>query len=100
MRNWSLSELCPAVVPIHGEPLRYWVGSGSRAKVKHVVDLAENGGLGQCSCERWTFVVGPSIAAGVEPVACKHVAAAQRYLAYCVALKTVANSSRRSSSRA
>lgn len=98
MRNWSLHDLCPNVSPIPGEPLRYWVGSNSRPKVKHIVDLAENGGLGQCSCERWVFTIGPNTKAGITPVACRHITAAQRYLAYEVALKTLANSGRRSRS--
>lgn len=98
MPRSSLRDLCPTVIPIQGEPLRYWVGSRSRATVKHVVDLRSAGGLGECSCERWGFTVGPAIKAGSvaqNEIECRHVAAARRYLALEVAMKTIANSSKR-----
>lgn len=69
------------VESVDGELLRYWVKSSSRAGVRHLVDLAENRGLGQCSCEAFNFNLLPKAREGggttVAPqFQCKHIKAA------------------------
>lgn len=48
------------VEPIPGEAGRYYVRSLSRREVVHVVDLAELGFNGQCSCEAFQFTHLPA----------------------------------------
>lgn len=43
----------PDVSPIKGEPLRFFVASRSDANARHLVDLDEFDGNGQCDC--WPF---------------------------------------------
>lgn len=64
-------------------PFRYWVRSGSKRDVKHLVDLEEFGGNGQCSCEQFRFRLQPRLAE--ETARCKHILAArERFTDDCI----------------
>lgn len=68
------------VTEVPGEPMRYTVESWSSDK-PHLVDLAEHGGRGQCSCKSWQCRNGPVVKAGCkvgDPRSlCRHVVAAR-----------------------
>jgi len=67
----------------HMEAFRFIVSSRSRLNIGHLVDLEENDGAGQCSCEMFTFQCQPKINRGArgEAVTCRHLRAVHRQFA-------------------
>lgn len=73
-----------APVQPYDHPLRFLVRSASRPRIVHIVDLAEHGGNGGCSCEQFTIRIRPHLDEGAAPTErhrCKHIRAAREYLA-------------------
>ena len=68
----------PKVHPIAGEPMRFHVQSKSRRDVRHLVDLAEDNGDGQCGCEQFQMRIAPKRKQGVINY-CDHIVSAYRY---------------------
>lgn len=60
----------------------FWVASRSDPSTEHMVDLAANGGRGQCGCDNWKYRMSPRIASGQRgpSVWCSHVVAARDFL--------------------
>lgn len=84
-----LSHLVPGVRAT-GDNLVFQVQSDSRPSIWHRVDLAAFSGLGSCSCEIFQFVIQPAImrcknTRRMLAYFCRHVSAAQRYLAISIA---------------
>lgn len=64
-------------------PLRFHVVSDSQREIEHLVDLAENGTFGKCSCQHFEFRLQPALDQGITPDAserCKHLKAARDHL--------------------
>ncbi len=65
-------------------PLRFHVSSETSGSVdKHLVDLAENGTFGKCSCQHFEFRIQPLIDAGERLMPldrCKHLKAVREDL--------------------
>lgn len=62
--------------------LRCTVGSGSRKRVTHLVDLAAYNGNGRCTCEHFTMTMEPELKKMKGPhnrYRCKHILAARHY---------------------
>ncbi len=58
------------------EAKRYLVASLKRPNNVHMVDLEEYDGYGECSCEYWTYQLGPKLKAGKKPLKqCRHLRA-------------------------
>lgn len=76
------------IVELH-DFLRYRVTSDSQDGVDHLVDLAEFGGNGRCSCQHFDFRIRPELEAGQTPpvTRCKHIDAALIALALDVVKK-------------
>jgi len=72
----------PAIAEnIEGEPLRYYVMSRS-GEVRHLVDLGEWNGNGQCNCGNFAFRLAPMLKQGVEhgtATECWHIQQAKRH---------------------
>jgi hypothetical protein len=71
------------VLPIVGEPLRFHVVSRSQAGLRHLVDLEEFGGNGQCSCEDFQFRHQPLLERGAfaaDHLRCWHIMEARWFL--------------------
>ena len=60
-------------------PTRLLVRSESRPDEVHLVDLEENEGRGECSCEDWHFRQGEYYLWN-KPFECKHIKMAKKYL--------------------
>ena len=63
------------IEPISGEHWRFMVSSEGRDDSTHVVDLTSNDGVGECSCEDWTFRKFPHWRKTGEVTECKHITA-------------------------
>ena len=64
----------------HDNPFRFRVLSASRPDVEHVVDVSANGGIGECSCEHFTYRLYPAIVEGLvegDAGRCGHIVAAR-----------------------
>ena len=64
------------------EPLRFYVTSASQPGIRHVVDLACNGGSGECSCAQFQFRCHPKLKDGerfTEAVWCRHMKLARTH---------------------
>lgn len=60
----------------HLEAERYLVTSLRNPDNIHLVDMEEFDGYGECSCEYWTFNLGPKLKAGKQPMKkCRHIRA-------------------------
>ena len=65
----------------HMEAKRFLVRSLSQPSNIHLVDMEEYDGFGECSCERWHFVLGPKLNKGKRPgTSCRHIRAVRGYL--------------------
>ncbi len=98
MSKYAISVIHPRVTPIPGEALRYYVSSGSRKSVQHVVDLSGYYGNGQCSCEAFCFKAAPRWASGEVPseqTECRHIREAKRHLALTVIRRAIAKAGNR-----
>lgn len=64
--------------------LRFHVYSENQPGEIYLVDLAENGGLGKCTCHHYRIRLEPKLGFGrhvnPEDVQCKHLLAAKEYL--------------------
>ena len=58
---------------------RFLVRSASRRDEIHLVDLEENDGRGECSCEDWHFRQG-DYHLWQKPYECRHIKAAKAYI--------------------
>lgn len=66
------------MIPIEGEPLRYYVRSFSRPRHLHLVDLAALNRHGECGCERFQYTLKPMVMSGAPDdgrTLCKHLQA-------------------------
>ena len=66
----------PIVEPIAGDRSRCFVHSRTEAGVKHLVDLEEFGGNGQCSCANFRFRCQPHLERGAprsQRLQCWHI---------------------------
>lgn len=61
-------------------PSRFLVWSESRPDECHLVDLDENEGRGECSCEDWNFNQGDYYL-WQKPYECKHIKTCRLYQA-------------------
>lgn len=70
---------------------RYKVESESNSDVAYVVDLLAYNGKGQCSCDDWSFRIGPALEREEEPTHfyCKHIIAAREEFASLVIAKLI-----------
>ena len=72
----------PEIIPIEGEPWRFYVESESEPEFPRLVDLEEYDGVGWCSCPHFTFRCQPNLERGDRgtELRCKHILAAREYL--------------------
>lgn len=66
------------MIPIEGEPLRYYVRSLSRPRHLHLVDLGALNRNGECGCEHFQFTLRGMIDGGAKGSAktrCNHIKA-------------------------
>jgi hypothetical protein len=53
------------------------VESESRPEEHHLVELLDYNGFGQCACEHFQMVLGPTLREGFQAKPCKHITAAK-----------------------
>lgn len=73
-----LSSFMSREVEFYDCSTRFLVRSASRRDEVHLVDLEENDGRGECSCEDWLFRQG-DFYLWKTPYECRHIKAAKAY---------------------
>lgn len=74
-----LSSFMNREVEFYDCETRFLVRSASRKDEVHLVDLEENDGRGECSCEDWQFRQGDYYL-WKKPYECRHMKAAKGYV--------------------
>jgi hypothetical protein len=71
-------------IEFYDTPYRLWVDSFTELDTRYLVDLAEHGGNGRCSCPDFCFRLAkempPEGGAPRRPIRCKHIRLARDYV--------------------
>lgn len=67
------------VIPIEGEPARFFVGSES-GEPDYLVDIDEFNGFGQCDCLHFQCKIAPKLDKHDPAKPCKHIVAVRNHI--------------------